>query len=251
MTTEIVPMALKAEIQTWSLERLKAELAASLVATSQSFIRAAILWGELARRGTDLSDLKRGVGELVMAIANGILAPEAVAAFLGRPGLLRLLNGVPLTRQCELADNAEISVYDPQTKATIRAPIKALDHRCIRRVFQNGQELTVDQQRMVTTVAPKAAPTPSRLYKVYVDRTARTVKVGSTTVTIAEVVSALAIAAGQGGEIDSNLHATTSGETAVARLTTEEKDRLKAAAKAHGVTEPELVRRAILAMLCL
>jgi hypothetical protein len=72
--------------------------------------------------------------------------------------------------------------------------------------------------------------------------------IGRASVPIAEVLAALAEAAGWQGVIDDKDH-TGNQPTASAKLTPDEKERLKALARAADLPEWEVVRRAILAWL--
>lgn len=238
-----------AELQTWTEERLKAELVKGLQLTADSLLRLAAIWSELTRRGVDLSEHIAGIGRTIALIAGGHLAAEAVVAFIGRPGILHHLQGLPLDRQRELASGAKIEIYDPDQRAPITTSLMTIPYNAIRHVIREGREIPLAEQKVYYSTRRKPSKSDQkRTYRVVVDRESRTVRVGNVSVPLTEVISALAMAAGHEGVINPDQHTMDSGATAIARLTPEEKERLKAASKAHDIPEWEMVRQAVLAM---
>ena len=75
------------------------------------------------------------------------------------------------------------------------------------------------------------------------DRETRTVRVGRQTVPLASIIAALAEAAGARGVMEDSPE--NPAHTIGGKVTAEEKERLRAAAKAHNLPEWEMVRRAV------
>jgi hypothetical protein len=227
-----------------STDELKSSLASGLKDTADSLLRLASLWAELERRGVDLSDLRRGIVRYLSAIAAGTLAAEAVLEFQGRPGVLAMLEGLSLDRQRSLAAGSPVAVASGDTVQLV--PLTRMPHAAAAKVFAGGVERTPDEQRL--GAKPKIRKAKARKYRVSVDRDRGLLRIGKADVSIAEVVAAMSAEAGHEGDIDEDLHAREQGPTATAKLTATEMERLKAAAKAHGLPVGELTRRAVIAM---
>jgi hypothetical protein len=67
--------------------------------TSEYLLYLAAIWGELERRGEDLSDLKRGIGKYLPLIASGSVLADTVVAFAGEPATLRAVAALPPKEQ--------------------------------------------------------------------------------------------------------------------------------------------------------
>lgn len=247
-----------ADLAAMDVPDLKKALATELQLSAASLLRAAGILAELERRGEDMSQFKAGIGRTISMIASGRLAAEAVVAFVGRPGVLQLMDGLPLDRQRELAAGAEVEVYDPDQKATVRGTVSALPHAAVRRVFADGRELDPAAQRLAMTARAKRkrAESDGREYRVTVDRERRVVRVGRMEVPVEEVLAAFALAAVGDRPPDADLRADakragTSVAVAECHLTADEDERLRAACKAKKLDRGEAVRRAVVAMLLL
>jgi len=225
---------------------LESRLAKSLRLTVDAIAETGEIWAELRRRRPDYPAPGTGLGRLLPLIASGELAPEAVVAFLGRLGLLLAMAGVPLHRQRELAAGSVVRAVDVDG-AIVTTSLDRLPHACVSRLFSRGTELTTDEQRLA--FRSRSTREKSRKYKVKINRHERTLSIGRSTVSIDEVRAAMSEAAGRTGSIDPVRHSETSGKTAVARLTDDERDRLHAAVKAAGIDEGEWMRQAVLAWL--
>lgn len=225
-------------------DKLRSELAHGLTLTAVTLTKLGMVWAELERRGEDLSDLRIGIARTLPLIAAGRLAAEAVVAFAGRPMILRALEGVPLELQRRLADGEPIPIYLPGSDGPQSLPLARIPSAAITRVIADGIVRTPSEQRMA--MRTKKRIPEHRKYKIVVDREARTIRVGKMVLPIASILAAMAEAAGaKGMVIDS---ATAPAKTVAGKVTDEEKERLKAAAKAHGLEEWEMVRQAVVAM---
>lgn len=242
------------ELAALSVADLKAELARGLQVSADALLRLAAVWAELERRGEDLSALRGGVGRTVMLIAAGRLAAEAVVAFIGRPGVLQALDGLPLDRQRELAAGGTVGVYDPERKETVPARLEDLHTPVVRRVLADGRERDADAQRLALTGRTKRGrEEPAREYRVVVDRERRVVRVGRMEVSVEEVLAAFAAAAVGDRVSDADLVADAKRDgkgvaAAECRLTREEDERLRAACRAKKLDRGEAVRMAVVAM---
>jgi hypothetical protein len=233
------------DIASMSTPQLKSELAKGLTLTAETLTRLGSIWLELERRGEDLSDLKVGIARTLPLIASGRLAAEAVVAFAGRPLILRSLEGVNLDIQRRLADGEPIPVYLSGQDNPESLPLSRIPSASITRVIADGVIRTPSEQRLAMKSRHKKTKEP-RKYSVTVDRHNQTITIGKMTIPLATIISAMAESAGARTEIiDSPI---APAKTVAGKVTDEEKERLKAAAKAHGIEEWEMVRRAVVAM---
>ena len=234
------------DLATMPTPQLRQELAHGLTLTAVTLTKLGMVWAELERRGEDLSDLRVGIARTLPLIAAGRLAAEAVVAFAGRPMILRSLEGVPLDMQRRLADGEPIPVYLPGEQGPKSMPLARIPAAAVTRVIADGVVRTPAEQRLAIRTK-KHKPTESqRKYAVTVDREARTLKVGKVVIPIATVLAAMAEAAGARGVIVDS--ADTPAKVIGGKFTDDEVGRLRAAAKAHGLAEWDLVRQAVVAM---
>lgn len=234
-----------AQLQDMDTPKLRAELARGLSLTAASLTNLAMIWGELERRGEDLSDLRTGVARTLPLIASGMLAAESVVAFAGRPLLLRALEGVSLDIQRRLADGETIPVYLPGEAAPSAMPLSRIPSAVVTRVIANGIIRTPAEQRLATREKRQRRGT-QRDYTVTVDRDARTIKIGKMVVPLSTIIAAMAEAGGATSRIID--WASAPAKTVSGKVTDDEKERVKAAAKAHGMEEGDMVRQAVVAM---
>lgn len=228
-----------------STQELREELSRGLTLTASVLTRLGAVWAELERRGEDLSALRIGIARMLPLIASGRLAAEAVVAFAGRPLVLRAIEGVPLDMQRRLADGEPVPVYLPDEKEPKSLPLSRIPSLAITRVIADGIVRTPAEQRLASRPKQKVR-FRQRQYHVTIDRDARTATIGRMVIPIATIIAAMAEAAGaKGFVIDS---AAAQAKTVTGKVTDEEKERLRSAAKAHGLEEWELVRRAVVAM---
>lgn len=236
------------EVSSMTTEELKAELARGLTMTAAILSKLARIWDELERRGEDLSELRYGVARLLPLIASGRLASEAVVAFAGRPLILRCLEGVPLDEQRKLADGMPIPVYLPGSDEPQSLPLVRIPSVAVTRVICDGSVRTPAEQRLAMRKREKKTEEnkEQRRGTITVEKEERTIRIGRYTVPLASVIAALAEAAGAKGEVFDSVEMPA--KTIAGKVTDEEKERLKAAAKAHGMEEWEMVRQAVVAM---
>lgn len=96
------------EIQNASIADLKAELSRSLKITSDYLVYMSIIWGELNKRGEDLSELKSGLFQYIPLIATNQLDAALVVEFAGNKTLLSALSRLPIDQQKEIAITKKI-----------------------------------------------------------------------------------------------------------------------------------------------
>lgn len=238
--------AVKTELQKLPTVDLRRELAKGLTLTAETLIRLGVVWAELERRGEDLSELRTGIARTLPLIASGRIAAEAVVAFAGRPMVLRSLEGMDLALQRRLADGEPIPIYLPGEDGPRAMPLARIPAAAISRVIADGVVRTPAEQRLAIRVKRRKDDDSTRRYNIVVDREARTLKIGKAVVPIASVLAAMAEAAGAKGAILDSPEKPA--KTIAGKVTEEEKERLRAAAKAHGIEEWELVRQAVVAV---
>lgn len=234
------------EIKQASTATLRTELARGLTLTAQTLTTMGAIWQELETRGEDLSDLRTGLARTLPLIASGRLAAESVVAFAGRPLVLRCMEGLPIEEQRRLADGAPIPVYLPGEDAPQSLPVSRIPSAAIGRVLCDGMIRTPAEQRMAIKTRKAKKEPAYRRYHVQVDRHHQLVTIGKITVPLSTIIAAMAEAAGGGVEVTESTDRPA--KTIAAKVTDEEKERIKAAALAHGISENEVVRRAVIAM---
>lgn len=236
-------------------EQLRQELARGLSITVEHLQRLANIWAELERRGEDLSDLRRGIAANLSLIASGTLAADAVVALASRPTLLKRLAGVPLDQQRAIASGEPLPVVvDDGKKYNVEMlPATALTMAQTRQVIDYGSVRTVDEQRAILADLKMTKRKPreesERRYNVHADRERDGLFIGKMFVPKHEVIAALATLAGELETLDTR---TAEYETASVRLTTAEKNRLRAVERQRGHAEHEgehhLVRQSLRAL---
>lgn len=231
-----------------SSEELRRRIVERFLPTAVNLSELALDWAELERRGDDLSDLRRdlraGAGKWIDLIARRRLAAEAVVAFNGRDGILKHLEGMPLDLQRRLADGEEIPVYLPGEKAPTSLPLTRIDMRVLSSLIQDGRILTPKEQRVARASEKKPKKTLS--HTVRINKETRQAKIGNTIVSTATIVAAMSDAAGARGLIIDTPEAPA--KVIGGKFTDEEVDKIRAASKAHGIAEWEMVRQAVVAM---
>lgn len=251
----LIPVEQPANLSAMSTADLRAELSRGLSLTAQHFGRLAVIWGELERRGEDLSDLRRGLGARIPQIAAGLLAAEIVVAFASRPAVLDAMVGIPLDRQRDLAAGGTVAVLAPQGVEAESVALSSLPPAVVRLVFAGGVERTPQEQRAAIVARrpkkAKASDTGYR-YRPVVDRERRVVRIGKMEVPVESILAAFAEAASGVGVTPEELRAAKERGEGVAvgqcLLTAEEDERLKAVCRAKRLDRGDAVRQAVVAM---
>jgi hypothetical protein len=227
-------------------EQLLAELASSLKATAQSLLRLAVVWCELERRGVDLDDFRCNLTRHLPMIASGVLSPDAVIAFSGRPRLLSRVASLPVEKQIALARGEEVSVAVPGEESIISLKVSQIPNSRLGIVFGDGVIRTPKQQRLaigeIIRGRKKKVDDGSRVYRPKYDPDEGTVKVGAMTVKASEVIGAMSSARGPDKVIPSDV--PESYVVVRVRLLREEYDALQNAAKKAELPDWELIRKA-------
>jgi len=228
-------------------EEIKARLSAALVRTADGLAEMAAYVGELEARGEDLSSLRLAIMPYLRKIAHRQLLPQLVVSYAGSPQLLSAVASLPIPDQHRLLERGTVAIAVVEEDGQIGSreiDPRALSVKQIPRVFSpDGIVPPRDQE-----VKPRKKREATRKYSVRVDAKSRRIFVGRMAVPIAEVMTSLAEAAGWQGEIVDEQHHGNM-PTAAAKLTENEKARLRAMAKAVNMEESEFVRRAILTWL--
>lgn len=221
---------------------LRAALARGLELTAETLTRLAMIWGELERRGEDLSDLRRGMGRLLPLIASGRLAAEAVVAFAGRPAVLRALDGLPLTEQRHLAAGEPLDVVDPTNPQEInRVPVALLPAPTVALVIFEGHVRSVQEQRIALRQRRRALPERPRekILRPHYDREKGLVRIGHISFELGALLNELA------GPEHAPLDVPEEYGNLRVRVTKAELKRLADLAEKASLPEWELVRKAM------
>lgn len=237
------------ELSAATTAELRAELARGLVLTAEHLLRLGMIWGELERRGEDLSDLREGLAEWLPKIATGRLAAEAVVAFATKRMILRALEGVPLDRQRALAAGEPVEVIDPNTTdGTLSAPLARLPAAAIRLVFADGEIRSAKSQRLALRPRQRRAAEPEeadRHYQPRYDRAAGVLRIGRMTVRLSDLLAELNAAAGP--DLPAIIHKEEYVVVKI-RLTPEENNHLQESARQAGLPDWEMARKAMRAL---
>lgn len=231
-------------IKSMPTKELRAKLVQALTLTAKSLHELGKIWVELESRGEDLNDLRVGISKMIPLIGRGVLAAEAVVAFAGREFVLKYLEGMDLDEQRKYADGQLIPVYIPGESECHAMPLSRIPNNSLKYLFGDGVVRTPLEQRMaMRNKKPKVRK--DKRYTLKVDRIEREIKIGNTVSSIGAIITALSDAC---SPVEVTESTERPAKIIAGKVTDEEKERVQAAAKAHGITEGELVRRAVLAM---
>lgn len=230
-------------IRSMSTEQLKSELAKGLTMTADGLTHLGAIWMELESRGADLSSLREGIAETLPLIGRGLLAAESVIAFAGSP-VLKYLEGINLDEQRRLAAGKHVSCFIPDSNDMVRLPLVRVPSASLRYLFSDGKMRSPAEQKLARS---RNGVKSKQIVKhtVKVDKAKRLVFVGKSQIGLGALVSELSNST---SPVEVTESIDRPARTIVGKVTDEEKERVQAAAKAHGITESELVRRAVLAM---
>lgn len=124
LTPEITssPAPAELEFENVSTHDLRSMLAEAIGLTEKTIVRMAMIWGELRRRGEDLSDVRLPFAQYLDRVASGSLRPNLMVMMAGQPRALGWLAELPLTDQDMLASGnpVEILTEDGPRKKSLR-----------------------------------------------------------------------------------------------------------------------------------
>lgn len=180
-----------------SVESLKAKLAECISYTAKGLMHMACLVRALEEKGEDMDGLKLGIMHHLRKIACGTLLPEVVLRFAGKPALIAVIGGLPLSEQKKLADGKPVRlvVYDPATRERTHRMADPLDMTPaqVRQTFARDHVRRDDEQLLLLDDRREKAmlPVPEMVGKMRIDRVKRGVTVGKSFVPLAELEMAL------------------------------------------------------------
>lgn len=249
-TPAVPPLPTAYELGAMSTQQLRAALAQSLTMSAQHLAYLAAVWGELERRGEDLSDLRTGLAVYLPQIAAGRLEAAAVIRFAGQPTVLRSLAGLPLERQRELAQGAPVPVLAVNARGeyeTIELPAYTLTAAQARMVFDGDKIRSLDEQRATleaARVTRAARVRPGAANRVRYDAKADVIRVGRVSATVGETTTALAEAARQREpeRVKAIVGAQEELEQVLIRMSKEEHAALKIRAVEAGMSQQDYIR---------
>ncbi|MFT3758417.1 hypothetical protein [Thauera sp.] len=256
MTNEIVKVQPKGmlspyELNNLSTQELRAELALSLTMSARHLAYLASVWGELEKRGEDLSDLRTGMAVYLPQIASGRLDAEAVVRFAGMPTVLRSLAGLPIEEQQALAKGRPVTVLTVDSHGqytTEDLPAYTLTASQARLAFDGDKIRSPTEQKAVLENArvrkiARARP-GSAASRVRYDSSADVIRIGRASATVGEVAAAIAEAAipSDGDNVDLDA-------AVVVKLTETEHRMVKARAAEAGQTAQAFLRSVVKAAL--
>lgn len=176
-------------------EELRSELGRAIGLTVQSIVRVATIWAELERRGEDLSDIRFTLKAFLPLVARGQLAPEAVVEMAGQQRKLELFSRLPIEQQRPLLAGQQLQVYKPDGTQTMTVSDMTLAEAAL--VIRDGVVRTVHEQELAarsrarTTTARKGVARRGRRPTIRIDEHLGTVRVGTVTVALEDLLAAL------------------------------------------------------------
>jgi hypothetical protein len=117
-------------------EELRTELVKHLSVTAEDILRLAVLIKVLESRGEPIENIKVGLIHHLRRIAEGILLPEALVRFGGRPHLLNAISRMPAGEQKKLADGEYV-------KMVVRHPGGDFDTRMVDPLLLRAGQLSL------------------------------------------------------------------------------------------------------------
>lgn len=231
-------------------QQLRTALAQSLTMSAKHLAYLAAIWGELERRGEDLSDLRTGLAVYLPQIAAGRLDANAVIRFAGQPTVLRSIMGMPLERQRALARGEPVKVLTAAPDGTYSAaelPAYTLTAAQARMVFDGDKIRSPEEQRAsleAVRVSRAARIKPGAANHVRYDPAADVVRIGRAAATVGEVTAALAEAARarEPARVSAIVGAEQELTPVSVELSREERAQLKVRAAEANMTQQEYMR---------
>lgn len=183
-----------------SADELRAELGRAIGITARAIQYVATIWAELERRGEDLSDVRFALRDYMRDVAEGRLLPEAVANLAGRRRTLAAVATLPVDEQRRLIDGAPVELARPDGGAE-RKTIADMTLAEVSLVIRDGAVRPVEAQRLALS-RRRPKPRRGRPPRIIVDKETATVRIGTHTVEVEGVISALAAAGYLGDQSD-------------------------------------------------
>ncbi|WP_375592118.1 hypothetical protein [Chitiniphilus eburneus] len=184
---EYIPSGQLLELSSMSTQQLRTELAKILQVSAKQLIYMAAVWAELERRGEDLTDLRRGLGQYLPMIAAGALDAEAVVRHAGNTTLLKALATLPVPEQRRLLADGHLRVLEldesGQPVERLR-PLPELPATEIRRLIHGGRVIPIEEQHVTATTTATASNQPWRVEGSFL-------VVGRTRIPIADIRQAI------------------------------------------------------------
>lgn len=231
------------EIESLATEEVEHRFAEATLRTARGLLEMAACVRVLESRGHDLTSLKMAILPYLRLIAHGQLVPELVLRFAASPSLLAAAARLPVNDQRKLLETGVVSVSVVEADRSIGVrdvDPRALSRHELSRIFSDSGIVPPERQ----VIAPRQRTARKR--RVRIDAKSRQVYISNASAPLADFMAAMAEAAGRQGDIDRR---DVNGPSVGARLTEEERERMRAACKAMRIDEDEFVRRAILTWL--
>lgn len=228
------------KIETTDLEKMFAEC---LRMSAENVLFAGRCVLELEKRGRNVSGLcGRNFIKYLRLIGSGTFEPEIAVRYAGSWELLDTLAALPMDQQRRIIEDSKISVAIADKDETY--DLVELPRRFFGQVFGGSHIRTPEEQRkwLALAIESKRTEKPSRILKSRPDYRTGGIKVGNATVAKADVILSLSDSA---SPLDFVEEKGTEYEVISAKVTQDEKARLRALVKQSGETESDLIRRAL------
>lgn len=254
MSNELATLATRMptpyELGAMSTQQLRAELAQSLTISARHLAYLATIWGELEKRGEDLSDLRTGLAVYLPQIAAGRLDAEAVIRFAGQPTVLRSIAMLPTSEQRALATGKPVSVLTVNAHGEYESaemPVYTLTAAQARLVFAGERLRTPAEQRATlesARVIQASRVRPGAANRVRYDARADVVRIGRSAATVGEITAALAAAVQQRQAVAE--HAADDLAPVPVQLSSTERAQLKIRAAEAGMSQQDYMRQMLI-----
>lgn len=144
---EIIKFLSKQEIETASIEQLKAEFSRTLQITSEYLVYMSLIWKALDNRGVDLSNLKKGLMEYIPLIAMKKLDARFVVEHAGNRTLLSALARLRIEKQEEIIVTGGVDVL--KDGETLNLDLNQLTLKEVHQVFDAEKGIrNINEQKL-------------------------------------------------------------------------------------------------------
>ena len=193
-TTEILAPESDAsrDLRAMDTEALREELYNAIGITVRAIQRVAAIWTELEARGEDLSDVRFSLASYMRPVQSGRLLPEAVAQLAGRRRTLDLVATRPVDDQRRLIEGEAVEIVKGQEE-TVEKNLDQMTFSETAAVIRDGMIRTVNEQRVALKRLGERRPRRKggRKPRIAVDRDNATVKIGTATVALDDLLASL------------------------------------------------------------
>lgn len=195
-----------ARLQELSTKELKLLLGQAVSVTARLIEVLANVWRILEDRGEDLSDMRTGIMRYLPLISSGKTDSSVVLKFAGQQVLMREIALLPNQEQKRLANGEKIplvSMLQDGTYKTDFVDVASIHIRHYRQIFKMGEiRSEQEQKRWLDENSNRKKPRHQKVRKkmVHIDTKKNTLRCGTVSILLADVIASLAATGGKSTE---------------------------------------------------